>query len=245
MRESPVTNPTEGPGVFGDVAGPTHPCHDENRSVAALHAAIDRTTSTFQERTALRCPDGCGWCCLSPDVETSAVDVGPLAAGIVRQGRATEFLDRIETHIQAGDRRCVLYEPDPADPARGRCSMYTFRPSICRLFGFAGRRDADGRPQFVACRVHGERMPETVAAAREAVADGTIRLPIFAELAGRIAAIATGPRGRPQPINHALREAIHAAGLKARLTAADESVTADDDQDGDGTRPTTPPRRAA
>jgi Fe-S-cluster containining protein len=178
-------------------------------------------------------------------VETSVADVGPLAAEIVRRGGAAELLERIEAYAQAGDRRCVLYEPDSTDPGRGRCSMYAHRPSICRLFGFAGRRDADGRPQFVACRVHGELMPERVAAAREAVVTGEIRLPIFAELAGQIAATAPGARGRLQPINDALREAVHAAGLMARLADADERNTADDDRDGDGTRPTTPPRCAA
>jgi Fe-S-cluster containining protein len=186
--------------------------------VKRVHAEIDRRTAAFEARTELHCPDQCGQCCLSPEVETTVAELLPMAEEIVRRGDAGTLLDRLDE--RPDELRCVLYAPDSADhPGRGRCTMYALRPSVCRLFGFAGRRDGASRPQFVACRVHAQLMPDVVAAARAAVESGDVDVPIFSELAGRIAATAPGPAGRPQPINTALREAIGAAALAARLAS--------------------------
>lgn len=216
-------------------------------AVAEVHAEIDRRTAQFRAKTGVGCPEGCGVCCLSPNVETTVEDLLPLAEVIVQRGEAESIFDRLM--LRVGDRRCVFYEAEPGDPMRGRCTVYAQRPSICRLFGFAGRRDADGRPEFIACRIHTQSMPETVAAAVRAVRAGDVPLPIFSDLAGRIAAAVPGAN-RLQPINDAMRDAIQWAALTARLTsiALGEGCDGDDDRDDDGGRPTTPrvpPRRAA
>lgn len=229
------------PDVLGINPAVVEPRPDEPRAaaVAAVHAEADQQTRAFAERTGITCPPGCGQCCLSPHVETTVADLLPLAEHVVQTGRAEAILQRIEA---ATDPRCVLYDADPADPARGRCSMYALRPSICRLFGFAGRRDADGNPQFTACRIHRDTMPEVVAAAQQAVGERRIGLPIFADMTRAVTAAAPNSDGRPRPINDALRQAIHAVALTARL----RQLT-DDTGDDDLTPPTprVPPRRKA
>lgn len=202
--------------------------------------AIDDATSRFAAATGLRCPDGCGRCCLSPSVETTAGELAPLADEIVRRGAAGALLERLEASGGAGC--CVLYESDAADPARGRCSMYAWRPSICRLFGFAGRRDGDGRPRFRACRVHVETAPAVAAAAVETVERGDLALPMFSEHAAAVIAAADGS-SRLEPINVALHHAIERAALAARLGEAHQ--TDRDDEDDRPTTPRRPTRRAA
>jgi Fe-S-cluster containining protein len=202
--------------------------------VAQVHAEIDRQTRSFAEATGLACPQGCGACCLSPDVETSVADLMPLAEELVRRGETKAMLERLEV---AGV-QCVLYEPHSDDPKRGRCTMYENRPSICRLFGFAGWRDKADRPRFTPCYVHGQVLPKVTAMAREAAEERRIALPIMSDLARQIAALAPTGQERLQPINEALREALRGAALAHRLAAS----TGASDDDDDGAPPTTPPR---
>jgi Fe-S-cluster containining protein len=200
-----------------------------------VHAALDDRTRVFAAATGVRCPDRCGRCCRSPHVETTVADLLPLARELVGRGAAWDVLERIAA--RGNDASCVLYAPDRDDPDRGRCSMYDWRPSICRLFGFAGRRDADGRPQLSACRVHAEHQPEVTAGARSDVAAGRIPLPLFAEASLEIASAAPGFAARPRPINDALAEAVRGAALAARLGAMRDQRDAE-------TPPSTPRRPA-
>ena len=66
------------------------------------------------------------------------------AVELVRTGRAAAMLERIDAASRAGDPTCVLYQPSSPDGAKGRCGMYEFRPGLCRLFGFSGRRSEAG-----------------------------------------------------------------------------------------------------
>ena len=209
-------------------------------AISQAHQEIDAATKAFAEQTGIACPEGCGRCCHSPEVEATVADVLPLAMEIVRRGEAEATLMRLAE--RADDLRCALFQPDAEDGNRGRCTMYAWRPSICRLFGFAGRRDADGQPQYSACRVHSQVMPEVVAAAKQAVAERRVALPILSDLAGRVAAAAPDGLSRPLPINVALRRAINAAALQAWLEAAQGH---DDDHDGSTPSPNVPPRQAA
>jgi len=190
------------PGGLGDVT----------RRFEDADAEVER----LRERTGLACPPRCGACCLSPEVETTERELAPLAAELVRTGHALGVLAELERLATAGELRCALYAPDDGDPRRGRCSAYAWRPLICRLFGFAARRDRHGRPELAACRVMREADPATVAAAvRHVEAGGEVA--VFADHA---AAAATEPL---RPINAALRAAIERAGMRARLGAASAS----------------------
>jgi len=217
-------------------------------AVRDVHTEADVQVEAFQAQTGIRCPDGCGCCCLSPHVEATAADALPLASEIVRRGHADLMIARLR---ETSGARCVLYSPHPSDESRGRCSMYEWRPTICRLYGFAGRRDRSGRAQFSACPVHAAALPDQIVAARESVARGDIPLPLFAEFSHLIASVCPGADPEPIPINDALRVAIEAVALRVRLqrSGAEPDGHADDstDTDGDGTRPSPlmPPRLAA
>ncbi len=229
--------------------------HGSIEAVVRQYHEIDRQTARFAAATGIACPPGCGACCHSPHVEATAAELAPLARDIVARGEAGRFLGRIEAARDAGDRRCVLFAPDPeGGTLRGRCTEYPSRPAMCRLFGFAGQRGPDGEARFTACRRHAETMPETVANARQAIAQGRIgigqgriALPILSELASSVRAVAGGP-GSLSPINEALAEAVLTAALRARLEAETSADGTPDDSEK-AHSPTRPhgrrPRRAA
>jgi len=210
-------------------------------------AAIDEATATLRARTGLACPDGCGACCRSPEVEASPAELAPAADALVRAGEASAVLAEIERRAALADARCVLYRPDPADDRRGRCALYAERPFLCRLFAFAARRDRHGRPELVACATMRAAAPTTVAAACADVASGGAA-PVFGDALRALAASVGESTTRRGPINAALREALLRALLRRQLELSGALTS---DADGDPTPPgpanprTPSPRRAA
>lgn len=165
-----------------------------------------------------------------------------MAATLIDTGRAPEVLASLELAARAGDGRCVLYAADPEDPRRGRCTAYADRPSICRLFGFAARRDRQGRAELVACSTMRATDPSTVAAAAEAVRDGAEVL-VMGDVTHALAAERPDDGVRQEPINRALRAALEVELLRRRFAQAE----LDDEEPEDPTPetpPTAPPRAA-
>lgn len=193
-------------------------------------SAVDREVAAFVTATGLACPPGCGACCLSPEVESSPVELAPMAAALVDAGRADETLAALAAAPVPGP--CVLYRPDASDPRRGRCSAYATRPLLCRLFGFGARRTRAGRTELVACRTMRAADPERVAAA----AGNELLLahaPLMADHVHAVAAEAPGDGARLVPINLALREALERE-LFLRGLVAQDAGTAPDGGDGEG-----------
>lgn len=203
-------------------------------------ATAAEATEAFSAAHGLHCPPGCGACCLSPEVECSVTEWGPLVRELVREGRAEAVLAQLHGQLASGSSVCVFYAPEDGDPRRGRCQVYGLRPMICRLFGFSARRDRDGTPELVSCRVMREQDPAAVAAAAQAVREGA-PAPVMGDLMGAVLAEAPGTDGRMLPINEALRVALERALLRARFEAAEE--TGEDPDDDGRPRPVRPPRR--
>lgn len=185
------------------------------QQVKAIFAQIDRQTAVVQAATGLHCPAGCGRCCENPEVETTVLEMVPLALELWQRGEALAWLDQAQAVENRGP--CVFYQPDPFVPGNGRCSMYEFRPSICRLFAFATVTNKQGKPELAACIRHKEVMPEIVAQTKAAIADG-LPAPNFAEISMQLAML--DPVGIERfPINQALTMALQRVGLIAQLTA--------------------------
>jgi Fe-S-cluster containining protein len=186
---------------------------DVIQQVKEIFAQIDRQTAVVQAATGLNCPAGCGRCCENPEVETTVLEMIPLALELWQRGEALEWLSRSQAVENRGV--CVLYQPDPFVPGNGRCSAYEFRPSICRLFALATVTNKQGKPELAACVRHKEIMPETVQEAKAAIADG-LPAPNFAEISIQLAML--DPSGcEKMPINQALTLALQRVGLIAQL----------------------------
>ncbi len=187
------------------------------RTVARF-GVIDAEIDAFQAATGLACPPGCGACCNSPEVEATAVELEPTAEALIDAGRAEAVLQDLAAAPRPG--RCVLFAADPADSRRGRCSAYTTRPLICRLFAFGSRHDRAGRLELVSCRVMREADPARMAAAEGDRA--ALKLaPVMAEHAHAVGAEAPGHEALAQPINASLEFALRKALLRRAYRAGE------------------------
>lgn len=180
----------------------------------ALLGEIEAATTAFAAESGIRCREGCGQCCLKPGIEVQVIELLPLARALVAAGEADAVYERAAANA---DGSCVFYRPSGPDDTLGRCSRYSLRPSLCRLFGFAAVSGKDGAPPaLAACHWHKRLAPERVAAAQRAI-DAGASVPRFSEWSLRLRLLAPTPAlAERLPINRALMRAIEKTDLAAR-----------------------------
>lgn len=183
--------------------------------VLSIYQEIDQKTARLQVAFGLRCPSLCGACCDNPDVEATVLEILPLADEIYRRNEEESVLLVLEEKSNQGDFRCVLYRANPGFQKSGRCSYYEFRPLICRLFGFAFRRNKFGNLELSTCKVIKERTPEAVHRAEIGISEG-LDVPVYQESFMRIASMHSGIGYRRFPINLALKEGLERLYWKTR-----------------------------
>lgn len=182
--------------------------HDVALALTQLYRDINDQCAAFQAATGLYCPAGCGQCCETPEIDTSPLDLVPMALELIRRGEAADWLAR----ARHGASTCVFYQADDQIPGNGRCQMYLWRPTICRLFGFAAVTDSVGTPKLAACTRHQQLYPELVAMAQVAIANG-LSVPRFADWQIQVAGLDPHWGHHLMPINQALIVAIERVGL--------------------------------
>ena len=183
--------------------------------VMTLYAQIDQLIDTFLAKTQLHCPSGCGWCCTSPHVEATPLEMLPLALKLFRRGEGEVWIERTATENEINS--CLFYQPDPLIPDNGRCQAYQMRPTVCRLFGWSTAMNKLGQPELIACTRHRAMMPEIVASATGAIANG-LEAPNMAMLSQQVANIDPELGRQRMPINQALRVALLRVGLELQLS---------------------------
>ena len=180
--------------------------------VMDLYAQMDKSVAAFQLKSGLRCPTGCGACCPSAHVEVTVLEMLPIAHEILRQGGAAEWLQRLASHENAG--RCQLYLAEPQEEAAGHCGFYKWRPSLCRLFGFAAVRGRNGEMILSVCRQIKQTDPRAACAAVHLVDQA----PCFIHFGTQVYALDPVLGNAQLPINTALRHAIERLGLHLAFT---------------------------
>ncbi|QDV06134.1 Flagellin N-methylase [Planctomycetes bacterium Poly30] len=202
--------------------------------------AVDLELAAFASSSGLACPPACGACCLSPEVEATVLEMGPMAQDLTEEGRADAMLQALalaDLAPAARPGRCVMYQPDAADPKRGRCGAYAARPLICRVFAFGTRRERSGRVALVSCRTMRDLDP--VAMANVEANDVLLsRAPVMSDHAHALGTDFPGSEAYALPINEALRIALERELLLRRMSAAsDRDEPETDDFDGDAPEP--------
>jgi Fe-S-cluster containining protein len=176
-----------------------------------VYTRIDNQVKTFQLKTGLRCPNGCGTCCPTADVQVSILEMLPAAYEILRQGTSADWLERIDADPAGAV--CVFYGHQPAPDAQGHCGFYVYRPAVCRLFGFATVRNRAGTRELSVCMQAKNADPAVVAAARAHQAGA----PCFSDVCTEISLLDMPLGARLMPINQALRRALLKLGLSMHL----------------------------
>jgi Fe-S-cluster containining protein len=175
--------------------------------VMDLYARIDKAVTEFQLKSGLRCPPGCGSCCPAADVQVTILEMLPVANEILCNGEAADWLERLAALPESG--RCVLYVEQSAPGAAGHCGFYSWRPALCRLFGFASVRSRAGTKALSVCK-HIKQIDPQGAAAAMALAE---EAPCFVHYSSQVYALDPVLGSRLMPINAALRNAIERLGL--------------------------------
>ncbi len=183
--------------------------------VANFYEQINTQTTAFQTATGLECPSGCGKCCQNPEVESTPLEMLPLAAELLRRGEANAWLEKVAEVDEMGV--CVFYHPDPLVSGNGRCQVYAWRPLLCRLFGFAAIRNKQGQPELAACVEHKNFTPEVVQKAQVEITAG-LTVPDFSDSFMQLANLDPTQGQTRIPINQALKIAIQRLGLLTQMS---------------------------
>jgi uncharacterized protein len=168
--------------------------------IQGLFELMGSQASDYQKSSGLTCLSGCGKCCLNPDVSATPMEMLPMALSLVSQSdfNADEWFKKLDS----APRHCLFYEYDLNDPARGACSQYETRPSICRLFGAIAVDDKDGAPRLSVCKLIKEKRTKEFSEADAGLA------PRMSEWARKLYALHPGLDGPRLPINLAFRSML-------------------------------------
>lgn len=179
---------------------------------------LDAEISAYSGTIPFTCVLGCGRCCDTPseNIETSLLEMLPLAVRLSETGSAAGLLSREEE--LTGRNPCVFYEEDPAAGRTGCCTVYEYRPTICRLFGFSAGRDKHGKKRAILCAPIKKARPELESEITDRVAEG-LHVPGMAEWARRVSLIDQSLGMEKHPINVALKKALEWLGAKQQWQA--------------------------
>jgi Fe-S-cluster containining protein len=180
------------------------------RDMTALLDDIDRQTEKFSVQTGLKCKSGCGACCENPDVETTVAEVMPLAVYLWSSSLAEAYLSN------PSKSSCVFYKPDPVLQGQGRCGIYAYRPGLCRLFGFASRKDKHGKPELMTCKLIKDNQPQACQRTQEALRKGLVA-PLLTTHAFSVSNIDPVHGQKLLPINQAICQAVEKIGYRIHV----------------------------
>lgn len=189
---------------------------DLSSKVLRIYQEIDQKTARLQFAFGLCCPSLCGACCDSHEVEATVLETLPLAEEIYQRKEQEAVLFALEERRNQADFRCVLYRANPGFPGTGRCLYYEFRPLVCRLFGFAFRRNKFENLELSTCKIIKQRTPEAVHRAEIGISEG-LDVPVYQDSFMRIASMDSGIGYWSLPINLALKEALERLYWKTRV----------------------------
>jgi Fe-S-cluster containining protein len=175
--------------------------------ISDIYKKLDKTVTRFQSATTMYCPSGCAICCQNRWVETTILEMLPMGLEIYRRHREEAVLASIQEKENQQDTVCVLFIADPLLREDSACSFYPWRPLLCRLFGFAVRKNKYGKHELSTCKIIKNRNPAMVQRAEIAVSHG-LKVPVYQNAFMRIASLHPGMGYGRLPINQALSSAL-------------------------------------
>ena len=120
---------------------------EEFNKIDAIYQDLEVKQQIFCDTFNVHCKKGCGTCCehFIPDV--SGAEARFLALGLIINGIDDMARKRIE-EWNSDSSYCPLYDFHNDY----HCTVYKYRPLICRLFGATASKNKEGRPCFRHCK---------------------------------------------------------------------------------------------
>lgn len=177
------------------------------RVVLGIYEEIDQRIERLRRESGISCLPGCGSCCESRKVEATVLEALPLAQEVYRRKEEEAVFQRLREKEDDEDLRCLFYRPSSGAVEGGDCSCYPFRPLVCRLFGFAARRNKRGLLEFSPCGLLRIKNADGFGRALAKLSMG-MDVPVYQESFIRIASLNPMLGYRLMPINSAVRQAM-------------------------------------
>ncbi|WPU67157.1 YkgJ family cysteine cluster protein [Peredibacter starrii] len=174
-----------------------------------VYEEMGQTFSGYQKSTGLGCLNGCGRCCLNPEIEASVLEMLPFALKIHDEGKTEEWFQKLEISTQE---HCLLLV-STGETGQGYCSSYQERPSICRMFGVAGTRDKHQKIALSICKYIKESQPEL---SRQMNAEQDPTTPLIPLWTSKLATLDPELIQKKLPINLAIKGALEKVSLYAQ-----------------------------
>ena len=193
-----------------------HNTQETIAEILSLFNKVDMEVERFVGLSGIHCPSGCGSCCESQKIETTALEMIPLACHLWAKNEACRALLRL-SFSESKDNTCIFYEKEPQAGQKGHCKVYELRPLICRLFGFFTVKDKYGKYVYGSCKVIKEAYPEAYKKALEVI-EGGHHPSNMTDFAIRILAQGSELGKKMLPINTALKIALEKVGYVLNLT---------------------------
>lgn len=186
--------------------------------VQHFYLALDKDLASFQSQAKYSCLTGCSKCCQSPYIEATILECLPFAFHVYKASTAEAIYAHLLVHTSS---LCFLYQPSNSKTNLGACASYTFRPLVCRLFGFSFSRDKLGTPTLIACKDIKSTFP---AALSDVILEvkKQHQVPMAANYYTQLAAIDDNLSSKIYPINKAMSLAIEMVITHFHYTNATE-----------------------
>ena len=117
------------------------------KELKRIYQELEERQKVFCSTFDVHCLDGCGNCCLvfTPDIKM--VEAYFIAYGLIINGKDKEVLELL-TNYAKDKKTCPLYLYNN----KYHCSIYDYRPLVCRLFGSSITKDKDNNPAYRNCK---------------------------------------------------------------------------------------------
>jgi uncharacterized protein len=183
------------------------------KEILCLFEKVDIETRRFTGISNIHCPAGCGDCCNSLKIETTALEMMPLAAYLWSKNQADKILSGLS---QAKSATCIFFKKHPSLSRNGYCGIYKLRPLICRLFGFFTVKDKHGKYVYGSCKIIKQHYPDTYKKALKAIEQG-MHPSNMTDFAIRVLAQGSDLGRRMLPVNIAAKIALEKIGFILEL----------------------------
>lgn len=118
-----------------------------SKKVEKIFAELEEQTLMFQTKSGLQCKNQCNLCCVNKKLETSVLEMLPMAIHLYKEKLTDQTLEELCHKPEI----CVHLSHLQVEGKLSGCTQYKQRPLICRLFGFSGITDKFDRKNIYTC----------------------------------------------------------------------------------------------
>jgi len=122
------------------------------REIRKVYEVLEEKQKQFCSRFNIHCKGGCGKCCEHFNPDITEVEAEFLAYGLIVEGIDEQVLKLLE-NLKEDSEYCPLYNFEDNEH---HCSIYKWRPLVCRLFGATASKGKEGEPEFRKCKYNEE-----------------------------------------------------------------------------------------